>query len=663
MHHKGAKIVKCGASMDQLIGSVCFEMHPNEVTRAKQIQFNKDLEASSSGLMCPLTGGERYLTVSSTHTSQFCKALLHGCQTPEGSLKDSKGNLSLDMLGKDLVLKEMASVGWEWLVIPWYVEEAFPKLPAMIADALNSVNGIFEAQGELELALTIANSAVGAATFEWDDLATSCCTSPQVVHYAKWIGKLVKNLGGGKDQGYPLIKFAQEFQKQFGNSCFVGRDFFISLLDTDLMPTNMTVFVKIALLATQVSAPENKRVDGFSRFLSRGDLQQLKAKKMHPMVMEAETMLAKSWDAIGKTILANYDKNKFFGRLCIRTACHLLKKQKVARDNTEFADLAAIEQAFKDEMQAGIQQQPTKDPTDPKKESAVSLQDGQSPMFMAGLKLDLKVGYTYMHKDHANMIFIMEKLENEKAYLSHKDLLSGKETTLELDANQVLDSLKVTKQKIGIVISGNTLAQAFPSVKCHDELAKASIYQQLFQAYEANDTDENYIQCLAVPGKGVKVHAVQSIKKHDLVFVPMCEGVHALQYEEPKSKLWASGIWEGKKFWILPPKIGKEPAESTLVPFFLMKEIEDGQMVPYQLEFNKVKVMCLRNNKPIDKHAEIGLPMAEANEPKAKKRKVWPVAYSLDAFAWQKIAYCMPFFAINTTLWHCHAWHHIGTFW
>ena len=62
------------------------------------------------------------------------------------TLQDSYGNLSLEMLGKDKIFKEMVEDGWDGIMLPWYTEEAFPKLPAMVADALNSLNGIFEAQ-------------------------------------------------------------------------------------------------------------------------------------------------------------------------------------------------------------------------------------------------------------------------------------------------------------------------------------------------------------------------------------------------------------------------------------------------------------------------------------------------------------------------------------
>ena len=54
MHQKDAKIARCGASLDLLIGSVCFEMQPEESKKLKQVQFNQDLLGASSGLMVPV---------------------------------------------------------------------------------------------------------------------------------------------------------------------------------------------------------------------------------------------------------------------------------------------------------------------------------------------------------------------------------------------------------------------------------------------------------------------------------------------------------------------------------------------------------------------------------------------------------------------------------
>ena len=385
----------------------------------------------------------------------------------------------------------------------------------------------------------------------------------------------------------------------------------------------MTVFVKIAILATQVSCPESKRTDNFSRFVTKGDIQMLKGKKYQGKVVNAEKMLAQCWEDMQANPMATLEKNKVFGRLCLRTTLHLLSKEKSGRDTTEFANLQDIQDAFKEDLKALPQLQPQalQMPSPSTKQDAVSLVDGQSPLFMANLKVPLKVGYAYCHKDHPTKIFIMDNKDDTYVHLSSQDLVSGQKTALKLDGSEIVGKLKATKQKDGFVIAGDSLARAFPSVTCQDEVMRSNIFQCLFHMYEEKDTDENFIKFVSVPGKGLKVFALEHIKKNDLILVPMCDQVAAIQFSEPKGKLWASGKWDGRMFWILPPKIAKEPTDSTVVPYFHMKEIEDGQMAPHQLDHGKLKVLCLRNTTAIQKHEEIGLVMDAEKQPPAKKKR------------------------------------------
>ena len=76
----------------------------------------------------------------------------------------------------------------------------------------------------------------------------------------------------------------------------------------------MTVFVKIAILATQVSCPESKRTDNSSRFVAKGDIQMLKGKKYQGKVVNAEKMLAQCWENMQANPMATFEKNRVFGR-------------------------------------------------------------------------------------------------------------------------------------------------------------------------------------------------------------------------------------------------------------------------------------------------------------------------------------------------------------
>ena len=143
VHKKGEMIVKNGADLGLLASSVCFELSPAEAKRQEQMNFNQALVNASDGLL-HFSGKEKFGTVAKSHSSQFVKAILHGCKTP-GSL-GVNGCLCKETLCRtDDQLKHMVEVGWPWLIVSFKVEEALPSLPSLATLACNSTNSNFEA--------------------------------------------------------------------------------------------------------------------------------------------------------------------------------------------------------------------------------------------------------------------------------------------------------------------------------------------------------------------------------------------------------------------------------------------------------------------------------------------------------------------------------------
>ena len=78
---------------------------------------------SVSRLHSPLQWPWKILTVSSSHVSQFFKAMMLGCKSPEESLVDPKtGKMSMASIN-DIDFLQACNDGWTWTVIPFYVEE------------------------------------------------------------------------------------------------------------------------------------------------------------------------------------------------------------------------------------------------------------------------------------------------------------------------------------------------------------------------------------------------------------------------------------------------------------------------------------------------------------------------------------------------------------
>jgi hypothetical protein len=98
-HRVGAFIKSVGADLKQLSNAVAFELNPLDPARSNQIGFNRSLVDNAGGLLAPLTGGERYLTVSCGHTAQWVKAVNARCTSPQKQLLGSAGFMSPEELG------------------------------------------------------------------------------------------------------------------------------------------------------------------------------------------------------------------------------------------------------------------------------------------------------------------------------------------------------------------------------------------------------------------------------------------------------------------------------------------------------------------------------------------------------------------------------------
>jgi hypothetical protein len=149
MHAKGGAILSLGFDKEKLQRSVAFEIAADAATRARQFLANKELTKQAQGLVAPVTGAERFLTVASSHVCGFFRAVLAGCRTEEPSLKQlSNGILSLDACSAAPTsadgsrvhnpFKSLCLEGWEWEIISQAVEAAIPDLPAFIQQCLNT---------------------------------------------------------------------------------------------------------------------------------------------------------------------------------------------------------------------------------------------------------------------------------------------------------------------------------------------------------------------------------------------------------------------------------------------------------------------------------------------------------------------------------------------
>ncbi|CAE7191148.1 unnamed protein product [Symbiodinium necroappetens] len=121
---KGVRIVSLGAQKNLLQGSVCIEVSHDVARKTEQLDANRRLVALSHGQLAPVRGDERFLTLGTSHTTAFFKAVEAGCQSGDASVH----------------IKQLEDVlsGWPWLVLSSLVEQACPGVPLFYQLASNA---------------------------------------------------------------------------------------------------------------------------------------------------------------------------------------------------------------------------------------------------------------------------------------------------------------------------------------------------------------------------------------------------------------------------------------------------------------------------------------------------------------------------------------------
>lgn len=129
----------------------------------------------------------------------------------------------------------------------------------------------------------------------------------------------------------------------------VGHDVMGALATTDFKHHGtMFPYVRVAMWCTMCST--DRVQDGFSKILTRADIEKARGQSQQATLMECETILKDGWAAIHGQPMDLQHATKCFGRLCVRAILFLAIKQKYARGGHEFLSVPEIAQAFKQEI-------------------------------------------------------------------------------------------------------------------------------------------------------------------------------------------------------------------------------------------------------------------------------------------------------------------------
>jgi hypothetical protein len=195
---------------------VAFELPNLEPQLEPILDFNRNLVSLSKGLLAPVTGHERYMTVSCGHTTQFVKAVLAKCVNPEGTA------LGQEFAGSDANLAQMLKKGWSWTILPYTVQIKYPKLAFLAQQALNSTNNSSNQVSELEAAVSLHEFVSTGLTWEAAKVAVAAC-NPPCLEYVDVILKYTQKFSGG--DGGPMLRYLDKFAKHYGPNKKVGGEF------------------------------------------------------------------------------------------------------------------------------------------------------------------------------------------------------------------------------------------------------------------------------------------------------------------------------------------------------------------------------------------------------------------------------------------------------
>jgi hypothetical protein len=344
-HRNAAKIKSAGGDMQLLRNAMCTELAPAGTERESQIIANRNLIRRANGYLADINSYERYLTMGCGHTAAFCKTAEAGGRTPEKSLQ-MEGSDLIDSakLKRNDQFRQMLEVGWGWLVIPWEVDRDYPQFAKIAQAALNTSNHSSTEIGELETAVTMADSAHDKqmALAAVQDLGVPCG------HYADKIFDFLTLYGGG--DGSPLIHFMDAFAKMFKCNINLGESFW-SLVTAMKFQSNTDKYAlaRVALCMANLVSP--KIEDGIGKLIVKNDLTKLTSKNLVSTVEQAEQVLKDGMSIVELTCgqLCSDIAIRPLGQLFVRVALISTDKCEKGPEGTKFT-FAEVKQLFLESM-------------------------------------------------------------------------------------------------------------------------------------------------------------------------------------------------------------------------------------------------------------------------------------------------------------------------
>ena len=237
VHRNAVNIKNSGADLDLLSNSYAFELAADGPRRIKHIEANQKLIVRAAGLIAPINGIERYITLGAGHTSQFCKlADIEGESSEPALCVHGSKRIDRQQLCRNKNLGKMINEGWDWTIFDSSVDEQYPRFSLIAQRALNARNHSNTSVGELECCMTLLTTISDQGFYEienWREVAIQEIegTNAPCKDYAGILLDFVCKFSGGHD-GW-AIKLVDSIAKQYKATLFLGETFWHALAYTE----------------------------------------------------------------------------------------------------------------------------------------------------------------------------------------------------------------------------------------------------------------------------------------------------------------------------------------------------------------------------------------------------------------------------------------------
>ena len=539
-HRTGAHIHKVGADVEQLKKATCFEMCPTEPLRSVQVDFNDRLVRLSDGMLAPVNGSERFLSVSCGHTASFCKAALASCKTPQKTVADSAGRLNSQTLSQnDPAMKAMLEKGWSWTVVPWQCEATWPTLPDIAQRALNASNNAASQASELEVAASIAEFAAVHQQMhgqvDWGKCAAEATSGlPPCIDYVSTIVIYVRLYAGG--DGAPMVKYLDDFAKKYSGYKRLGEEFMKAVAETSFGPSRLMPHLRTAFIATNLISP--KVVDGVAKLLVKSDVERLKAKDKTDIVNSVESDFAAAWaiaEGLWNSDGATRDRlYPVIGRFHCRAVLLLTGKGKLGFESKEYKSMAEVRDLFIGEVTQAVPnvdidhewfKKQARDiakssvaPAAPASSRLTTIQDLQDAEWQAR-EAGVVVGRMYFEKGvgPSSGIYKLVSITAEGCTLEEYTVTKTSTITARVAMDQFLKKWGEYKGQVQVRLTGyeQHLVSTSSSISLHRN--KASTFDGLFESFTAHDVSDSLFFCIFP----TEVRTREKVTKGELTLVPL----------------------------------------------------------------------------------------------------------------------------------------------